>query len=532
MITPSEDNWVPGSSGDREGPFREGRFESVVPTQLHGDVCRRAIGQEIEKKFRKNTMDGAGLLILSGPSGIGKSMTLRHTLIPQISGLSNSLRIELMPNDHEEGFFPSLGAHLPLPQSMDWRCPSVCAAALESLRLTYRGGLFLVIDAFEQIFDGGSDGKAEMDFLWQLIGDGTIHVIATLRSPFLRPCLNLLERYTNRPNDFFVRMAVPGKAMQQALVESELGRALPKEGPSVGKDHGRIANYLVDQLDQAPYAVPFISRFVGRYASEEANDPDTWLQQGGLAKIMVTHAETTLDDLKPRLQKQFNTLAKALVGWDEDCMPVLDDVRYGDLAKLGDDTKTLLDVLIHERLIYLTGDDPDSAAVNFAHPDILFQWPRLKSLLDEERDDRQSRQELDERATAWDRNGRQDEDRWLDNRLLVYAEALLKGTNNGLRPVTRDFLQTFHEEEEPQKNAPKIGPVTLVSLIGLAFLGTSYVVAVSSSSSNGNADPAVAPAAMGTAPSDAETNGVEPVTDSEDTSSLRDDVATPVHLTR
>jgi hypothetical protein len=142
-------------------------------------------------------------------------------------------------------------------------------------------------------------------------------------------------------------------------------------------------------------------------------------------------------------------------------------VPYSKIEALGHEATELVNVVIYECILYLTGEDTSRAYVSLTHPEVVSQWKRARKIIENKRRDLASRRFLDAQAILWDFNGRRPEDRWLKGELVSTAETLLRSDISSLPLLTQEFLKTFETEAIQEK--PKFGrlkrlvkPLTLI----------------------------------------------------------------------
>ena len=425
--------------------------KAPLPHVLAVSSITRRLGQQWTEKALSHRF-----ALGSGPSGVGKSILMHQVVVPALRQEdANTPITAFMPSDSPRGFFDSLWRALgkcnePLPDNPE----EALTEALVSASPTGRS--ILVIDGLDQVFaQSESEAAQAVAFLWRLTQMGSATIVGALRCPFLEPICRLLPEAAP-VEDFIVKLTPPAAEDRETLAKEGVQLACPDletTDPSVFK---RLIREITQELDQAPQALTFLSPLLERWRSQAAcGDLSVmnWLRSNGLAGEIGAHIEEKFASLKPRLRKQLGPLLRLLVSWTDELSPVPCHVSYDAIEALGSDAIELTNVLLYERVLYLSGDDTDAARVKLIHPGVLQQWSQVREMLDEERKDLSARRLLDAQALHWDSNGRRTEDQWLEGDLLLTAQTLLNKEAANLPRITADFLRTF-EQAASQRSAP------------------------------------------------------------------------------
>ena len=345
--------------------------------------------------------------------------------------------------------------------------------------------LLVVVDQMEEIFTRDwldEQGRARyVAALAALARSGAAWVVATMRSEFFARCAELPELAALKAGQGQLDLLPPTFA--------EIGQMIryPARDAALrwGKDPDHPGQALDDMLQEAawrdPKALPLLQftlnelfrRRDGRTLTCEA-----YRALGGLEGALANHAEATLAALPPEVQAALPALLRALVTADEgDHEPVVS--RRVPLAPLRDDPirRRLLDVLIEARLLVTDRDDRMQPVAGIAHEALLTHWPRLKDLLDKDREFLRART----RAAAADRWRRESRD--LDFLLhegkpLAEARELLKTRRDDLDPETIEFIDQSisYRTRQRRRRTRAIATITgIVLTVVSAFAAFSFV---------------------------------------------------------
>ena len=401
------------------------------------------------------------LVFAVGPSGVGKSVLMHQVVVPALrqSDHQNGTITPFMPGDDPRGFFQSLwnalggGTGELMPSDPH-------QSVLAQLKASQAHGRpILIIDGLDQIFARTEEEAAQaIQFLWEISQSGLAVVLAALRCPFRDKVARLLPKEALETKEVFVEVNLPDAQARRVLAWDGLRMVTPELEQSAPSVFQRVTDQIAQQLTQAPHALPFLNPLLESWKDHVACGDTSvmnWLRAGGIAGLVASHAETKFIALKPRLRRQLENVIEALVTWDDDLSPIVMEVPYSHIQALGADASELVNVLIYERVLHVTGEDTDNAMVALSHPDLISHWKRASKVVEEMRRDRNARRLMDAQAVHWDSNGRRSEDRWLEGDLVIIAETLLRSDTSSLPPLTQEFLKTF--DSEPTQAKPKIG---------------------------------------------------------------------------
>jgi len=345
--------------------------------------------------------DGAGLIAIVGPSGSGKSSIVRAGVIPAlrkgaIEGSDRWAIAQMVPGarpfaELEAALLrSSLDAPDSLSEQLADRDTGILRAALrvlpdESTRL------LLVIDQFEELFTLVSSEDDRARFLAGLvdaIGDscGRVTVVVTLRADFYGRPLAYPE-FGFRLGDGVVNVVPPTSN------ELEMAAMRPAEAVGVELEPTLVAALLTDVIGR-PGALPLF-----QYALTELFDrrADATLSlaeyhaMGGVGGAVGRRAE----DLFARLDDEQRTGARQLflrlVNIADNDEWTRRRVAASEILSLDVDVVALqhvIDLFASHRLLTLDRDAvTGSPTVEVAHEALLTNWSRLRTWIEDARDD-------------------------------------------------------------------------------------------------------------------------------------------------
>jgi WD40 repeat protein/transcriptional regulator with XRE-family HTH domain len=372
-----------GSAGEPE-PYRGlATFEPEDERWFHG---REALtGQVVERVRTARTV-----LVVTGPSGSGKSSLLRAGVLP-------ALRRELHPDG-----------------TPVWDCRLLVPGEhpLERLRAEPPAApgstLVLVLDQFEEVFTTSADPRDEVaDAVTALAGEA--RVILGLRADF-----------------WAAAAAVPGlvPALQDGQVvvgpmaPPDLRRAItePARLAAVELESGLVDVILRDAAPRGDAGtLPLLSHALlatwqrGRRGRLTVAD---YLGSGGIGGAIAQTAEDIYLALTPDERDGARRLFLRLVHVEDEAA---DTRRRVPRAELED--ATLLDRYVEHRLVTV-----DATTAEIAHEALLSAWPRLREWVDADRAGLRVHRRLTEAAGVWQQADRDPHTLLRGGRLVTATE--------------------------------------------------------------------------------------------------------------
>jgi WD40 repeat protein len=411
----------------------------------------------------------ARFLAVVGPSGCGKSSLVYAGLIPALrqGALPGSERwfvARMVPSRQpikklETALLsvavkpvPNLLARLQDdPDGLVWAADQILAET--------EGDLLLIIDQFEELFTFAPDERERLQFMALLQSAASdLHsrarVIVMLRADFYdRPLL--YERF--------------GALMQARthivlpLSESELERAItaPAHRVSVQLEPNLTAAIIAD-VRQEPGALPLMQyaltevfeRRQGRLMTLEGYEAI-----GRAAGALARRADRVYTRLKPEQQVLTRQMFLRLVTLGDGSEDVRRRAHRAELLSIAPDSEQLETVLAifgrHRLLSFDHEPATREPTVEVAHEALLREWKRLRSWLDDSREDVRQQRRLAGLAAEWLNNGR-DPSFVLRGAQLETFESWLKRTGIALTGTERDFVEasvTVRERQNAEEKA-------------------------------------------------------------------------------
>jgi len=407
-------------------------------------------------------------LLISGASGSGKSSLVDAGVLPRIEkdgiiGDKTYTSVRMVPSGgihlfdallrplHAYAERAEMDAYqvaeelVREPALLSQRIHDIVAKGLNT------DGLVLFLDQMEELFTlrDQAQSQAFLSALYQAAQEARLHVIATIRSDFLQHChehvdllkaLKGLGHYPLGPIDSISigeMIAKPARCAGLTIAEV-LVRRLVKEA---GQERGSLP-LLAFALRQ------LFDKRSGNELTEMAFD-----QLGGLAGAIRSHVEAieekiaqslapkdrgvvdsdVLQLVKVYLEKEaFPKLFAALVVVSIDRTPTR---QWASKEKFDAKLRSVIDVLIQERLLTADEGRDHESLVSVAHERLFEGWPRLAAWIDANREDLFTLHQAKIEAGEWKRHGYNLNYLWPEERLKRLA-AIIQGLGHEHEHVT------------------------------------------------------------------------------------------------
>lgn len=426
---------------DAEAPYPGlARFEASDSERFFGRD--HLVGQLVDLVRDKD------FVVLTGPSGSGKSSLLRAGLIPRLQKTDPprvrpaTIRI-LTPGPH------------PAQTHADVLDPS-----------TTRSGTVIVVDQFEELFTLCTDPaerKGFLDLLFTAVRpDHGIHVVVAVRADFYGHC----ARYRR-----LTQAAQEATLLVAPMSTEELRETIVKPAALGGLIVERtLTSRIVAEIQDEPGGLPLMSHALletwrrrrGRALGEAAYDA-----AGGLHGAIARTAEELYESLTGGQADTARRILLRLVSPGQGTGDTRRPTRRTELSALGGgtdaDTDVVLERLARARLITL-----DEDTVDLAHEAVLTAWPRLRTWIDEDRERLRSQHRLTEAAATWQDLGRDAGSLYRGVRLSTAEEQF--GATDDLTPLEREFLDAGLDARRGEQRGRRTRTVVLSVLVVLSLV--------------------------------------------------------------
>ena len=494
-------------SGVVDSPYRGlNTFEEHDAAFFYG---REAATTQVLVRMSRQIDGGAGLLVISGASGAGKSSLLRAGVLPRMRGAG-------LVSAPEARSWPCLlftPARAPL-EELAVRVAQLAGADAAAVRrgldidpagfaLTarqagmaqsastagQRSRLLLMVDQFEQLFTQCSDEEQRRAFITALHAAATVRhgpdhesaalVVLGVRADFEARCADypqlagaIQDRYlVTAMTERQLRLAITEPAKKAgSSVEDDLTEELLREVRTrhPGASSAGVLPLLSHALDQAwrtrTGAVPTLADYE---------------RTGGIEGAVADSAQRAYDRLTPAQQASarqvFTRLTACSDGVDTAARASRPELTEGKSPAEARDVEAVLEAFAAERLLILA-----ASSVEISHEILLTAWPLLRDVwLAETHADRVVRSRLDNVAAEWNRYSREP--------IYLYAGSLLAAATETatrisayparyppLSKIEHDFLHASSraQRRRARRRQSFVG-LLLVLVIGFALLAVA-----------------------------------------------------------
>jgi formylglycine-generating enzyme required for sulfatase activity len=464
-----ESGVYPSDGGAEEDPYRGLRPFEAEHVGLF-------FGREPEIAAAVARLRGEPWLVVTAPSGAGKSSVVRAGIVPAITGGALGERRRwaaaiLVPGPRplaalSRALAPALGRQADALEH-ELRGDPALAGRLAGERPASEGGLVVVVDQLEEAMTLAEAGERSV-FLAAIAGFSAltagVRVLFTLRSDFLDrlgtiepgPLGRSLLRAT------FVLPPMGEEALRQAVVGPARARGFDVEMPA-----------MVDQLvaEGRPRAggdaLPLLS-FVLAELWAERDRARRLLTAAALGRIggaesaIARHGDLVLSLLSAEERRAARRVLLALVS------PGETRARRSreELVAAGEGAgERALEALVRGRIV-VAGE-----GYAIAHEALVRAWPKLRGWLDEASDERAAVRRLSEAAAEWERFGRDPALLWGARQTIDLDRALsLDGAGEGPRAFAEASRRAVRRAEV-RRWALRVGAPLAALLLLAGVLG-------------------------------------------------------------
>jgi WD40 repeat protein/DNA-binding SARP family transcriptional activator len=408
---------------------------------------------------------GSPLVAVIGPSGSGKSSTVRAGLLPALGG----------------------GV---LPGSERWRQALMRPgphplAQLQRVLSELKGRAVIVVDQFEEAFTVCRDEDERAGFLDALVElvedrDRRVQVVVAVRADFYGHCA---------VHDRLARLVGANQVLVGPMRREELRRAIEAPARRVGLQvEPSLTDALIADVLHQPGGLPLLSAALleqWRERQGRVMRRATYDRTGGVRGAVGRLAEQTYTGLsEPERRAARRILLRLADAGEYEAAFVRRRVPLDELETDRDEhTAAALAALIDSRLVTADGE-----TLEVAHEALLREWPRLRGWLEEDADGRRLHHHLINASRDWDAGGRDSGELYRGARLASTLD-WVAGHEADLNALERDFLaesraEAEHESEHQRRTNRRLRAL----LAGLAaVLAVALVAGVLALNQRGDA---------------------------------------------
>jgi WD40 repeat protein/DNA-binding SARP family transcriptional activator len=392
------------------------------------------------------------LVAVVGPSGIGKSSVVKAGLVPALRrgalpGSDRWVISDMFPGSYP---FEELSAALlrVAVERPDDLVEELARDELGMRRVAKRilppgSELVLVVDQFEELFTLTAEEDTRRRFL-----DGLTALASDQRSP-VRVVLTLRADFLDHPLRYpeFGELLRAGMVAVAAPSEDELTETIERPAKRVGVrfEPGLVSQIVADVRDQ-PGGLPLLQYALTELFAARSSDLltlDGYLATGGVVGALGRRAEELYGRLDSRAATACRQVFLRLVSVDPAAQDTRRRVRRRELRQLELDAEALDEILTrygeHRLLSFDREPLTRTPTVEVAHEAILTQWDRLRTWIEERREDLLLHRRLAEAVEEWQDAERDPAFLPREGRLAQF-ETWARATDLALTAGEREFL--------------------------------------------------------------------------------------------
>lgn len=423
-------------------------------------------------------------LAVVGPSGAGKSSFVQAAVIPQLlsTGRWRIVRVRPGPEPLDalaaqlQALSPDPGSDRESGRALAQRIratPKLVNLKLHDLASIADSNVLLFVDQLEEVLTNPKDPDDIQIFLSALASafDGredTVRVVTTLRSDFV----GRLADYDAATHllDRLVVLRPPDRKMLLRCVTAPLNAVGFKLSPP------ELADRIVDDTVGSSSQLPLL-QFACALLWETGDEKTRTLSEanyeaiGGVQGALAQHADHVIAALHPAEVATARSILLRLVG-AEGARRI---VSYHALTEGVDSRARVLARLIEGRLVstHATINDKgeDEANYELVHEALVRSWQKLARWIDETREERVLREELEEVVRPWVRRGERADETWQGTTLHVMLERI-NALDVELSDDMRRFLDVSKRRDEEQRRRERFrvtAAFAFLSIVAIAL---------------------------------------------------------------
>jgi serine/threonine protein kinase len=449
----------------------------------------RYFGRDQEIRRATTRMQDQPLLVIVGPSGVGKSSFVRAGVVPALKRdgwISYSVRPGRRPLESLAAVMQEVNADFTVTvEEVAQRLrthPGNFGQALRQYTENTFERVLLFVDQFEELYTLVADDVERVAFTNALrsVADDVSspsRVMLSMRSDFLDRAAEERVFFEELSRGLFFLPPVDRKGLRDVLVE-------PAALHGYGFESEAMVDAMIDELEATPGALPLLqfaagSLWQGRDVGRKILTEETLKSLGGIAGTLASHADQILGGLSPRMRQLVRAIFERLVT-PERTRAIVDLEELRGLSDKPAEIEQCIDLLVSSRLLLVqTRGESDGAFVEIVHESLLESWPTLKKWLEESAEHAVFLDQLRFTAAQWEERGRPAGLLWRGE-AIAEARRFQDTFTGELVARERDYLGAVMFAANRSARLRKIAiTAVMVVLGGMVAVGAVVIVTIS-----------------------------------------------------
>ena len=462
----------------------------------------------IRSQLREQACRGCAFLLISGPSGSGKSSLVRAGVLPDVCAheLDSEIHrwrwLAVRPSELGEdmlaGLIQKLTSQEVLPELKAWsddiEIPSdrkdlrewiskFTLRVKDALKGAGKGGtrLIVLVDQLEELFSRKSNSAEESQGFFEVIEalarSRVVWVVATVRSDFYQECQKVPALVQMKQGAGHYDLSPPGP--------NDLLRVITRPAAVAGlrfeqQGEKNLADLILKEAAGQAELLPLLEHLLLDLYEHRSEDGILTLERyqkiQGLQGALRKHCEKTYDGLSVGNQEAFGRVLSQLVNLSGENLDTA--VRRTILVKTfqaDQDASELVGKLVQARLLSTGVDLAGNALVSVSHEAVLRSWPRVTKWIELNRENLRIRSRLESDESRY--REQPDESLLLQRGVrLQEAKKLLETGPELLTPETSEYVRKSIALDDAKTMRQKRNWVLAVGLLACAAVGTYWFV--------------------------------------------------------
>ncbi|WP_297421905.1 hypothetical protein [Clostridium sp.] len=459
----------------------------------------RDIG-EIKEKFLYQDAIGNPFLLVLGMSGCGKSSLARAGVLPLITELGVIEGVDLWekaiftpsesPKDLIHGLLKSLGQeYLSLEEDFKRDLELGISRMKHMVKIkSYKEKtnkpytwlpnikIFLLIDQLEDLFINSQileeDRNIFFRLLYKLVHSGFIWILANMRSDFYNRILEYEELVEIKEGKGQYDLTPPGfPEMSQIIIKPAKAAGLTFE---IDTDKGvSLKDVILEEAFSSTNNLPLLQFTLNELYKRKTDNNvltfEAYNELGGLKGSIATIAEDILAYLSEEISRELEGIFRELISinpYEEDTVwskRVSEEVFCNTKEK-----RKLVDKFIAARLLVVDSDGEGRGIVTTAHNALLTNWPRIQSLIEEDKEFFKQREKLTLFRNKWDMEKKQKDYLIQKGTQLDNAAKMLSLRRKDISEELRVYIELSIEKAKRDRRR-KVGAGVFTTIVTIAI---------------------------------------------------------------